>query len=85
MTLIFLSHLVWGSPETSRYPGCSDRSDVSMVAEPNEPKCGDRYEGGTTPVDWTWFLCKTTNTCIHEDARLELFPFDNLDFTLSKD
>ena len=72
MTLIFLSHLVWGKP----FDGCKDRSDVSMVAEPNG-KCGDiyTYKGGreTTPVDWTWFLCKTTNTCIHEDARLECF------------
>ena len=79
MTLIFLSHLAWGNPSTfSNYPGCSDRSDVSMVAEPNEPKCGDIYpyldNGGdnqTKNATWNWFLCKTTNTCIHEDARLE--------------
>ena len=78
MTLIFLSHLDWGSPNY----GCPDGSGVSMVAkktvaEPNEPKCGDRYpySGGihTKLVDWTWFLCKATNTCIHEKSRLECF------------
>ena len=81
MTLIFLSHLDWGSPETSRFNrGCLDRSDVSMVADSNEPKCGDTYpyldNGGdnqTKNATWNWFLCKTTNTCIHEDARLECF------------
>ena len=81
MTLIFLSHLGWGNPNTSGIiPGCNDRSDVSMVAEPNG-KCGDRYRYGyyglsepqTAPVKWKWFLCNTTNTCIHEKSRLECF------------
>ena len=46
MTLIFLSHLDWGGPETADLSnrGCNDRSDVSMVAEPNG-KCGDSYPG----------------------------------------
>ena len=78
MTLIFLSHLAWGGPETSRFPGCSDKSDVSMVAEPNGT-CGNIYTyinpygRNQTALVKNWFLCKTTNTCIHEDARLESF------------
>ena len=82
MNLIFLSHLDWGSPETSdglRSEICSDRSDVSMVAEPNG-KCGDRYPyydffkgNQTAPVKWKWFLCKKTNTCIEDKAKLECF------------
>ena len=77
MTLIFLSHLDWGRTETSGLsPGCLDRSDVSMVAKPNG-KCGDSYpyHGGSrnATVEWMWFLCKNTNTCIHEKARLECF------------
>ena len=85
MTLIFLSHLAWGTPSTSgSYPGCNDKSDVSMVAEPNG-KCGDSYpfeafdrypyneRSETAPVKWKWFLCKNTNTCIHEKARLVCF------------
>ena len=91
MTLIFLSHLEWGSLTTSgNFPGCNDRSDVSMVAEPNG-KCGDSYPynsypySETAPVKWKWFLCKNTNTCIHEKARLECLHLNNLDFTLSKD
>ena len=77
MTLIFLSHLDWGRPQIGfTSPGCLDRSDVSMVAEPNG-KCGDRYPyfGGrhTATVKWNWFLCKKTNTCIDEKARLECF------------
>ena len=79
MTLIFLSHLAWGNPSTSsNYLGCSDRSDVSMVAEPNGT-CGNIYTyinpygRNQTALIKNWFLCKTTNTCIHEDARLECF------------
>ena len=75
MTLIFLSHLDWGNP-IGIFDGCIDRSDISMVLEPNG-KCGDSYpyRGGseTATVEWKWFLCKTTNTCIHEKSRLECF------------
>ena len=76
MTLIFLSHLAWGFGDIFPFDvqGCLDRSDVSMVAEPNG-KCVDSYPWyhRNATIELPWFLCKNTNTCIHKDARLECF------------
>ena len=77
-----LSLLDWGTPISDENKiGCSDKSDISqdMTQEDNtiNDSCGNVYtspNGQIVTVDWEWFPCQKSKTCIHIDNRCDLHP-----------
>ena len=78
VVIVPVSLLDWGI-------GCSrygDYSDISMKMQSEDssspPSCGDNYRPSPDreeiSVNWQWFACERSQTCIHIDNRCDLHP-----------